>query len=43
MVVEISDELHDRLKKQAKDERRPLSRIVREQLEQYLKKKEEKK
>ena len=45
MVVEVSDELHGRLKKQAKVEGRPLSKVVREMAEDYLKhkvKKEEK-
>ena len=42
MVVEISDELHDRLKAQAKVEGRPFSRIVRQVIEVYLKKEEKK-
>lgn len=40
MVVEVSDDLHQRLKKQAKEEGRPLARVVREVLEKYLKKEE---
>ena len=45
MVIEVTDDLHTRLKARAKAEGRPLSKVVREMAEDYLKhkmKKEEK-
>ena len=42
MVVEVSDDLHGRLKQQAKSEGRPLAKVVRAMIEEYLKKQEKK-
>lgn len=39
MVIEIPDELHARLKRQAHAEDRPLAQIVRELVKEYLEKK----
>jgi len=41
MVIEMPDELHARLKKQAHDEDRPLAKIVRELIKEYLEKKKD--
>lgn len=38
LVVEVSDELHQRLRERAVKEGRPLAAIVREVIEKYLKK-----
>lgn len=41
MVIELPDELHARIKKQARDEDRPLAQIVRELIKEYLEKKKD--
>jgi|WetSurSiteA1Bulk_404760.scaffolds.fasta_scaffold39427_3 predicted DNA-binding protein len=41
MVIEMPDELHARLKKRAHDEDRPLAKIVRELIKEYLEKKKD--
>ena len=42
MVVEVSEDLHGRLKQQAKSEGKPLAKVVRQMIEEYLKKEKKK-
>ena len=39
MVIEVSDDLHASLKQRAREEDRPLARIVRELIKEYLERK----